>query len=254
MVFERFSLEGKVAVVTGAGRGLGRTMALTLARAGAEVAAIARTEEDIRETADIIRKIGRRGLAVPTNVTDSNAVNQMIERVATDLGSVDILVNNAGGELGVGKAAADLSDEEWGQVLSTNLTGTFYCARAAWQFMQQRRWGRVINVACIYGIRGSINHVAYAAAKGGVLQLTQALALEWATFGVTVNALGLGWFEGQQELQDQPERVEGLKRAIPLARFGQPMNLQAALVYLASDASRYLTGQVIWLEGGVLCR
>jgi len=254
MVLERFSLEGKVAVVTGAGRGIGRTMALTLAQAGAEVAAIARTEAEIEETADLIRKIGRRGLAVPTNVTDSRAVNRMVDRVTTDLGSVDILVNNAGGELGVSKAAVDVSDEEWAQALSTNLTGTFYCARAAGQLMQQRRWGRVINVACIYGIRGSINHVAWAAAKGGVLQLTQALALEWAKMGVTVNALGVGWFEGQQALQDQSERVESLKRAIPLARFGQPMHLQAALVYLASDASRYLTGQAIWLDGGVLCR
>jgi gluconate 5-dehydrogenase len=120
--------------------------------------------------------------------------------------------------------------------------------------MLQRGWGRVINVACLYSVRGSINHAAYAAAKGGVLQLTQALALEWATLGVTVNALGIGWFEGQEEWLAHPGRAESLGRAIPLARLGQSTDVEGALLYLASDASRYLTGQIIWVEGGILCR
>jgi NAD(P)-dependent dehydrogenase (short-subunit alcohol dehydrogenase family) len=254
MVFERFTLAGKVAIVTGGGRGLGRTLALTLAQAGAAVAAIARSARDIQETAEAVRSIGGTGLAVPTDITDSGAVNQMVERVATELGEVDILVNCAGGELGLSKAAVDLRDEEWAQVLSTNLTGAFYCTRAAGRRMLRRGCGRVINVACLYGVRGSINHAAYAAAKGGILQLTQALALEWARLGVTVNALGIGWFEGQEHLSAQSEHTESLRRAIPLARFGQGTDVEAALLYLASDASRYLTGQTIWLEGGILCR
>lgn len=254
MVLERFKLDGKVAIVTGAGHGIGRSMALTLARAGADVAAIARTEWEVQETADAVKNIGRRGFAVPTNIADSGAVNQMVKRVTTALGRVDILVNNAGGELGLSKAAVDLGDTEWAQVLSTNLTGAFYCARAVGQLMIQGGYGRVINVACHYGVRGSVHHAAYAAAKGGLLQLTQALALEWAKLGVTVNALGIGWFEGQEELQAHPAHAASVSRAIPLTRLGQPTDVETALIYLASDASRYLTGQTIWLDGGILCR
>jgi NAD(P)-dependent dehydrogenase (short-subunit alcohol dehydrogenase family) len=252
MVFERFSLEGKVAIVTGAGRGLGPTMALSLARAGAAVVAVARTEREIQKTAAAIGQLGRTGLAVPADVTDSDAVDQLVARVAIELGSIDILVNNAGGELGPGKPATELSDEEWGQSLTTNLTGAFYCTRAAGRYMLNRHWGRVINVTCLYGARGSVNHVAYAAAKGGLMQFSQALALEWAKQGVTVNTLGLGWFEDQS--QAEPDAIARLKRAIPVRRLGLSMDVESVLVYLASDASRYFTGQSIWLDGGILCR
>ncbi|HXH13357.1 MAG TPA: SDR family oxidoreductase [Alphaproteobacteria bacterium] len=254
MVFERFGLAGKVAIVTGAGRGVGREMALALARAGADVVVSARTPKELEGTINAVRQVGRRGLAVPVDVTDSGAVNRLVDRVVLDLGSVDILVNNAGGEFGANKPVTSILDQEWEQVLHTNLTGAFYCTRAVGRHMLGRGWGRVINVACVYGVRGSINHAAYAAAKGGLLQFTQALALEWARQGITVNALGLGWFEGQGELATQPETVERLQRAIPGRRLGHPSDLASALVYLASDASRYLTGQTIWLDGGILCR
>jgi NAD(P)-dependent dehydrogenase (short-subunit alcohol dehydrogenase family) len=254
MVFDRFSLEGKVAIVTGAGRGLGPTMALAFAQAGAAVVAVARTESEIRKTADEVGKLGKTGLAVPIDVTDSKAVDDLFTQVVRQLGSVDILLNNAGGEFGLSKAATELSDQAWEQVLATNLTGTFYCARAAGRHMLSRGWGRVINVNCIYGVRGSINHAAYAAAKGGILQLSQALALEWAKGGVTVNTIGVGWFEGQPAFQSDLEVREQLKRAIPVQRFGVPTDLESVLVYLASDASRYFTGQSIWLDGGILCR
>jgi NAD(P)-dependent dehydrogenase (short-subunit alcohol dehydrogenase family) len=254
MVFDRFTLAGKVAIVTGAGRGLGRTMALALGHAGAAVVAAARTQREIQETAEAVRKLGGTALAVPLNVTDSRAVDHIVEQVVMDLGSVDILINNAGGEFGVDKAATELSDAEWSQVLGTNLTGAFYCARAAGRHMLNRGWGRVINIACIYGVRGSVNHAAYAAAKGGIMQFTQALALEWAKHGVTVNALGLGWFEGAQALADDSEAITQLKRAIPVRRLGSSVDVEPVLIYLASDASRYCTGQSIWLDGGILCR
>jgi NAD(P)-dependent dehydrogenase (short-subunit alcohol dehydrogenase family) len=254
MVFDRFTLEGKVAIVTGAGRGLGPTMALSLAQAGAAVVAVARTEREIQKTADAVSKLGKTGLAVPVDVTDSKAVDHLVAQVAMKLGSVDILINNASGEFGFSKAAIELSDEEWGQSLATNLTGAFYCARAAGRYMLNRGWGRVINVTCIYGARGSVNHAAYAAAKGGLMQFSQALALEWAKRGVTVNTLGIGWFEDQPQSQPGPEAREHLKRTIPVQRLGLPTDVESALVYLASDASRYYTGQNIWLDGGILCR
>jgi NAD(P)-dependent dehydrogenase (short-subunit alcohol dehydrogenase family) len=254
MVFDRFTLEGKVAIVTGAGRGLGQTMALTLAQAGAAVVAVARTESEIQQTADAIGKLGKMGLAIPIDVTNSTAVDQLVDRVAIELGSVDILVNTAGGDFGLNKVATELSDEEWCRILRANLTGAFYCARAAGRYMLNYGWGRVINVTCIYGARGSVDHAAYAAAKGGLIQLSQALALEWAKHGVTVNTLGIGWFEGQPATQCAPESIERLKRAIPVRRLGLPSDVQSVLVYLASNASRYLTGQSIWLDGGILCR
>ena len=254
MVFDRFGLEGKVAIVTGAGRGLGATMALSLAQAGAAVIAVARTEREIRETAEAVRQIGKTGLAVPTDVTDSKAVDQLVERVSIEFGSVDILINNAGGENGLGKPLTELDDEEWRQILATNLTGAFYCTRAAGRHMLNHGWGRIINVTCIYGVRGGASQTAYAAAKGGLIQFSQALALEWAKRGVTVNTLGLGWFEDQPLAQPNAETRAQLKRAIPVQRLGTPMDIESVLVYLASDASRYFTGQSIWLDGGLLCR
>ena len=148
----------------------------------------------------------------------------------------------------------DLSDEEWGQVLNANLTGAFYCARAAGRHMLRQGWGRVINVACLHGIRGSGGHLAYASAKGGLLQFSQALALEWAHAGVTVNTLGLGWFESQWESAAVPQSKEAIERAIPGRRLGASSDLESALIYLASEASRYFTGQSIWIDGGILCR
>jgi NAD(P)-dependent dehydrogenase (short-subunit alcohol dehydrogenase family) len=254
MVFNRFTLEGKIALVTGAGRGLGQPMAIALAQAGAAVVAAAGTEREVQETADAVCKLGRKGIALPLNVNDSHAVDRTVEHVVREMGSVDILVNNAGGEVGRGRPVAEMSDEEWSQTLTTNLTSAFYCTRAAGRQMLTKGWGRVINIACLSAVRGSVNHSAYAAAKGGLLQFTQALALEWAEHGVTVNSLGFGWFEGQQGLQTNPDVLERLKRAIPARRLGLPTDVEALLVYLASDASRYLTGQNLWLDGGILCR
>jgi NAD(P)-dependent dehydrogenase (short-subunit alcohol dehydrogenase family) len=254
MLVNQLVLAGKVALVTGAGRGLGRTMALALAKAGAAVVASARTDEEIQETANLIGRRGGSGLALPLDICDSHAVEQLVNHVVNVLGHVDILVNNAGGDFGIDKSALEINDEEWTRILTANLTGAFYCARAVGRQMLSLGWGRIINISCIYGVRGSIAHPALAAAKGGLIQLTQALALEWAKQGVTVNTLGIGWFEEQRVHLGEPRVDSRLLRAIPIGRFGLPEDVEASLIYLASDASRYLTGQSIWLDGGILCR
>jgi NAD(P)-dependent dehydrogenase (short-subunit alcohol dehydrogenase family) len=211
-------------------------------------------EKDVQETANALHAIGRNAVAVSTDVASSEDVDRMIARVVSELGGVDILVNSAGGEFNAHKPAIALGDDEWSQVLAVNLTGAFYCARAAGRWMLEHGGGRIINVACVYGARGSFNHVAYAAAKGGVIQLTNALALEWAKRGVTVNTLGFGWFEGQEDTLTDLDTTERLKRAIPALRLGRPGDIDTALIYLSSAASRYLTGQTLWLDGGILCR
>ena len=185
---------------------------------------------------------------MPVDVTDSRAVDHLVAHVATTLGSVDILINNAGGEFGSSKAVTELSDEEWRQILSTNLTGAFYCARAAGRHMLNRGWGRVINVTCIYGVRGSVNHAAYAAAKGGLMQFSQALALEWATRGVTVNTLGIGWFEDQPLPQPETrgERAAETCHSSTTARPAHGCGIRTGLSRLGCIAllyrAKYLAG------------
>lgn len=254
MLFDRFGLEGKVAIVTGAGRGIGRTISLALANAGASIVAVARTQQEIQDTVAAVDSLGRAGLAFALDVRNSQSVERLVEDVISGFGHVDILVNNAGGDFGIRKPAIEISDEEWSQVLTTNLTGAFYCTRAVGRHMLHQGWGRIINITCISGARGSINQSALAAAKGGLMQFTQALALEWAQSGVTVNALGVGWFERQEELQQNSEAITRLQRAIPARRLGLPLDLETIILYLASSASNYLTGQTVWVDGGILCR
>jgi len=253
MVFDRFTLDGKIAIVTGAGKGLGRTMALTLAGAGASVVAVARAQAGIQETVDRVKAVGSTGVVFPIDVCDSHAVDRLVNNTISDFGRIDILVNNARGEYGIQKSALETSDEEWDRILSTNLTGAFYCARAVGRQMSSVGYGRIINVSCINGVRGSIAHPALAAAKGGLNQLTQALALEWAKQGITVNTLGLGWFEDQLVLQEDVNAKNRLQRAIPIGRFGLHGDIEISF-FLASAASCYMTGQSICLDGGILCR
>ncbi len=245
-----FSLEGKVAVVTGAGRGLGRTMALTLAAAGADVIVSARSEAEIETAAEEIRTLGRRAAAIAADVTIERDCARLAERAVKELGPVDILVNNAG--INVRKPVIELTLEEYRRVLATNLEGYFLCARAFGPGMLERGSGKVINISSIMGRVALPNQAAYASSKGGVEQLTRVLALEWAPHNVQVNALAPTYFETEltRPLFDDPERNAFITERTPMGRWGQPHELAGAVVFLAGDASNYITGQTLLVDGG----
>jgi len=251
---DELDLSGKVAVVTGASRGLGRALALGLAQAGADVAVCARHAGELAETGRAIEAIGRKALVVPTDVTDEAQVEDLAETVIDAFKRVDILVNNSGTALV--KPLLETETAEWRQVMDTNLLGTYLCCRALGAHMVAQHSGRVINIASVDGLKGSANVTAYSASKGGVVALTRALALEWARHGVTVNAVAPGYFEtdmSRPALND-PETKERILRRIPARRVGEPSELAPLVVYLASEASAYMTGEVVIIDGGQMAR
>ena len=245
-----FSLEGKVAVVTGAGRGLGRTMAMALAAAGADVVVSARSSPEIESAAGEIRGLGRQSLAVTADITSPDDCERLAQVSAAEFGSVDILVNNAG--INVRKPVLELSIEEYRQVLATNLVGYFLCAQALGRGMVERGRGKVINISSIMGRVALPSQAAYASSKGGVEQLTKVLALEWAPHNVQVNALAPTYFETEltRPLFDDPERNAFITDRTPARRWGQPHELAGAVIFLASDASSYITGHTLLVDGG----
>jgi NAD(P)-dependent dehydrogenase (short-subunit alcohol dehydrogenase family) len=248
-VLDQFKLDGKVCIVTGASRGLGKAMALALAEAGADVVAVARTEAAIEETAGAIRALGRRALALPCDVHDSEAVKSVVDRTVAEFGHVDVLVNNAGGyEI---KPFAEMDDELWLRIIDLNLHSTYRFCRAVAPHMIQRRRGKIVNMASMYGLIGEKGMSPYCAAKGAIIQLTRALALEWAEYGITANVLAPGYFytEGTRPVFDHAEMGAHFTSLVPLGRIGQPGELGPLVVYLASAASDYMTGSVIVIDG-----
>jgi len=246
------SLEGKVAIVTGASRGLGKTMALALARAGADVVAADVTREGIDEAASAIRALGRRSLAILTDVSNYGAVEHMVDRTMGELGRIDVLVNNAG--IAINKPLLETTEEEWRRVLDVNLNAMFFCAKLAGGHMVAQRKGKIINVASMLGFVGGSNLGSYCVSKGGVIQLTRALAVEWARHNVNVNAIAPGYFmtEMNEQARKDQKTADALLRRIPLHRFARPEELDFLVVYLASDASDFMTGETIVIDGGQL--
>jgi 2-deoxy-D-gluconate 3-dehydrogenase len=249
-------LEGKVAVVTGGGRGLGAAAATALAQAGADVALLARSTVEVDGTARDIEAAcpGRKALAVPCDVSDETSVEEAASLVLATFGRVDILVNNAG----TAQVAPllDLELAELRRVLDVNVVGCFLCARAFGAHMVAQRKGTVINVASVAGLGGEADLTAYCASKGAVIAFTKALALEWARHNVTVNAIAPGYFRtelNKQALDDVKigPRIVG---NIPLRRVGQPEELGPLVVYMASDAAAFMTGSVVVLDGGQMAR
>jgi len=245
-----FDLTGRVAVVTGAGKGLGRAMALALAAAGADVVVSSRTMADISKVRDEIRDLGRRADAVPVDCADETSCERLMARAIERLGTVDILVNNAG--INVRKPILDLCAEEFDRVLKTNLYGYFYCARAAGRHMVARGSGKIINISSMMGRVALPTQGAYASSKGAVEQLTNVLALEWAQAGVQVNAIAPAYCETPltQAVFNDPERHRFVCERTPMGRWGQPHELAGAVIFLASDASSFVTGHVLKVDGG----
>jgi NAD(P)-dependent dehydrogenase (short-subunit alcohol dehydrogenase family) len=251
-ILEKFRLDGKVAVVTGASRGLGRAMALALAGAGADVALLGREEATLLPVAEQIRENGeRRAAVVPLDVADLEAHRAAVEAVVSQLGAIDILVNNAG--TNVRADSLEYSPDDWDQVTGVNLRGTFFFTQACARVMIPRRRGKILNVASMTSFLGLPLTSAYTATKAALAQLTKLLAVEWAEHNIQVNALAPGWIrtEMTENMRGTPREQWVLNRT-PTGRFGEPEELAGAAVFLVSPAADYITGQVLAVDGGIL--
>jgi len=245
-----FDLSGRVAVITGGAAGIGRAIGLGFARFGADVVVVDLAVEQAEATAAEIRKLGRRAEVMDTDVTSLDQVQDMVARVRGLLGRIDVCVNSAGG--GIRKPILELSPEEWQFVVGLNLTGTWNTARAVGELMVAQRHGKMINLASIYGHVANLGQSAYAASKGGIVQLTRVLALEWAPYNVQVNCLAPTFIRTQRtrSIVEDPVLYERLNERSPIHRFGEPWELIGPAVFLASDAGGLVTGHSLLVAGG----
>ncbi len=251
-VKELFDLRGRVAIITGGSIGLGRQMAEALAEMGANLVLCARKKERCEETAHDIEKFGVRALACTCDVKDQSSVQQMVDATLSHFGRLDILINNAGISWGAPTEVMTLA--EWNKVMETNLTGTFLCAQAAGKIMLKQERGKIINMASVAGLRGAppetVQAIAYHASKGGVISFTHDLAVKWARHNIQVNAIAPGWFPTHMSDWVIEHKRDYLLSHIPARRFGTDFDLKGAAVYLASDASAYVNGHVLVVDGG----
>lgn len=268
-----YSVEGKVAIVTGAGRGIGKSIAITLAEAGADVTVAARTVKQIEQTADEIRRLGRKALVVPADISKSDQVKNVVEQTVSQFGKIDILVNNAG--IDILKPIAfvpemrekklpewqvaeswdtPLTEEEWHQVMDTNLTSAFLFAQAIAPHMLRQKKGKIINVSSTSSDLGTPYFSAYCVSKAGLSMFTRCLASEWAPFNICVNAVGPGVIvtEMSEEVLQKPTLREFVLNFLPIGRFGETRDVALLVLFLASEASNFITGQTFYIDGGQL--
>ena len=246
-----FDLSGRVALVTGTSRGLGQYMARALAQAGADLVITSRDINRLSSLDAELKSLGRRAVSVELDVRRPESIEKMVTAAEVAFGHLDILVNNAG--CNVRKPALDVTWEDWNLILDTNLRGSFFVAQAVARGMMARRYGRIINIGSVTSVAGYAGLAPYGASRGGIRQLTMSLADDWGKYGVTVNCLAPGWFRTEQNkvLYENKEWVEYLCDRIPLKRPGQPQDLDAAIVFLAAESSRYITGQTLLVDGGI---
>lgn len=251
MSMDLFDLTGKIAIVTGASRGLGQYLARALAHAGADLVITSRTLDSLKEFTSEIESLGRRALPLALDVRDHQSIQEMVEAAWEHYGKLDILVNNAG--CNVRKPAVDVSWDDWNLVLNTNLRGGFFVAQAVAKKMIPAQYGRIVNIGSVTTVAGYAGITPYCASRGGVKQMTMSLADDWGQHGITVNCLAPGWFKTAQTkvLYDNQEWVDYLIDRIPLKRPGQPHDLDGTVIFLASDASAYMTGQTLLIDGGI---
>ena len=251
---ERFlSLDGRVAMVTGANRGIGRAIALTFAKAGADLALVGRNEPQLEEVASEIREMGRRAVVLLADVSSKPDVTRAVSAAVADLGRIDILANNAG--IVSSGRIEDVAEEDWDRVIDVNLKSVYLCSQAVIPSMESRRWGRIINIASISGQTGGVAAaVPYSASKGGILAMTKTLARDLAAFGITVNAICPGQIMTDMSRNLPPERLERLLAIIPLRRLGEPEDIAHAALFLASNEGGYITGATLDVNGGILMR
>ena len=247
-----FDLTGRVALVTGANTGIGQGLAIALAEAGADVALVGRTPAD--ETAEKVRALGRRAAIVGADLSTIAPVQRVVDQTLSELGGLDILVNNAG--IIRRSDALEFSEDDWDAVVDTNLKSVFFLCQAAAKPMVQQGKGKIINIASMLSFQGGIRVPSYTASKSGVAGLTKLLANEWAAKGINVNAIAPGYIatNNTAALQADEERNRQIMERIPSARWGQPSDLAGAVVFLASDASNYVQGHILAVDGGWLAR